>query len=172
MNSQKVLDAYPVIKMIEFKPIGVIHSPFKSLKGMPIQPAGAIGVKGTVEVFEEYHEGLKDLDGFSHIILLYHLHRSNKFKLSIVPFMDLELRGLFATRAPNRPNPIGLSVIQLDKIEDGTLHIQNVDILDGTPLLDIKPYIPEFDANMTVRTGWLEKVRKSVSTRRSDNRFK
>jgi len=172
MNSQKVSDAYPVIKMIEFKPIGIIHTPFKSLKGMPIQPAGAIGVKGTVEIFEEYHEGLRDLDGFSHIILLYHLHRSIKFRLSVVPFMDVEPRGLFATRAPNRPNPIGLSVIQLEEIEGGLLHVQNVDILDGTPLLDIKPYVPEFDSSIKVRTGWLENVRKSVSNWKSDNRFK
>ncbi len=158
--------------MIEFKPIGVIHSPFKSLKGMPIQPAGAIGVKGTVEVFDEYQEGLKNLDGFSHIILLYHLHRSNRFRLSIVPFLDVEPRGLFATRAPNRPNPIGLSVVQLDRIKDGLLHIQNVDILDGTPLIDIKPYVPEFDATVKIRTGWLENVRKSVSGQKSDDRFK
>jgi len=157
--------------MIEFKPIGIIHSPFKALKDMPIQPAGAIGVPGTVEVFKEYHDGLKDLDGFSHIILLYHLHCSNEFRLNIVPFMDVEPRGLFATRAPNRPNPIGLSVIQLDRIEDGILHILNVDILDGTPLLDIKPYVPEFDAALKVRTGWLENARSDVSNRKSDDRF-
>jgi tRNA-Thr(GGU) m(6)t(6)A37 methyltransferase TsaA len=160
------------MKMIAFNPIGIIHTPFRELKGMPIQPAGAIGVRGTVEIFEEYQAGLKDLEGFSHIILLYHLHRSNGFELNIVPFMDVEPRGLFATRAPNRPNPIGLSVIQLDRIEEGILHIQNVDILDGTPLLDIKPYIPDFDAALKVRTGWLEKARKEVSTRKSDDRFR
>ena len=144
------------------------------LEGMPIQPAGAAGIKGTVQVFEDFHPGLKDLDGFSHIILLYHFHRSHSFNLHVVPFMDSEPRGLFATRAPNRPNPIGLSVVQLDKIEDGMLHIQNVDILDGTPLLDIKPYVPEFDAQVKVRTdtGWLEKARKTVSSRKSDDRFK
>jgi len=139
---------------------------------MPIQPAGAAGVKGTVEVFEDFHPGLKDLDGFSHIILLYHFHRSQGFNLRVVPFMDSEPRGLFATRAPKRPNPIGLSVVQLDKIEDGVLHIQAVDILDGTPLLDIKPYVPEFDAQAEIRTGWLEKTTKTVSTRKSDDRFK
>lgn len=158
--------------MTELKPIGVIHSPFKVLDGMPIQPAGAAGVKGSVEVFGEYRAGLKDLDGFSHIILLYHLHRSKGFSLHVVPFMDSEPRGLFATRAPKRPNPIGLSVVQLDKIEDGVLHIQNVDILDGTPLLDIKPYVPEFDAQGKVRTGWLETARKNVSNRKSDDRFR
>lgn len=157
---------------IEFDPIGVIHTPFTEREGMPIQPAGAVGVKGTVELFEDFHPGLKDLDGFSHIILLYHFHRSHSFNLHLVPFMDSELRGLFATRAPKRPNAIGLSVVQLDRIKDGVLHIQNVDILDGTPLLDIKPYVPEFDAQVEVRTGWLEKAREIVSRRKSDDRFK
>jgi tRNA-Thr(GGU) m(6)t(6)A37 methyltransferase TsaA len=158
--------------MIQLKPIGIIHTPFTKPEGMPIQPAGASGVEGTVEVFEEYRAGLKDLEGFSHIILLYHFHRSRSFELQVSPFMDSKPRGLFATRAPKRPNPIGLSVVQLDRIEDGVLHIQNVDILDGTPLLDIKPYVPEFDAQVKVRTGWLEKARRSVSGRKSDDRFK
>ena len=156
---------------IDFAPIGVIHSPFSEPEGMPIQPPGAAGIQGTVEVFEDFRKGLKDLDGFSHIILLYFFHRSQGFRLRIVPFMDREPRGLFATRAPKRPNPIGLSVVQLDRIEDGVLHIQNVDILDGTPLLDIKPYVPEFDAQGKVRTGWLEKAKKTVSSRKSDARF-
>lgn len=157
---------------IEFTPIGIIHSPFMERENMPIQPAGGAGIKGTVEVFEEFRAGLKDLDGFSHIILLYHFHRSRSFNLHVVPFMDSELRGLFATRAPKRPNPIGLSVVQLDKVEDGVLQIRNMDILDGTPLLDIKPYVPEFDSPVEVRTGWLEKVGKNVSSRKSDDRFK
>ena len=157
--------------MIEFKAIGIIHTPFPEPKGIPIQPAGGVGVKATIEVFPEYRVGLADLDGFSHIILLYHLHRSEGYKLHVVPFMDTVERGLFATRAPKRPNPIGLSVVQLDKIEDGVLHIQNVDIVDGTPLLDIKPYVPEFDHQPDIRTGWLEHVKKTVSKRRSDSRF-
>ncbi|MCK5851276.1 MAG: tRNA (N6-threonylcarbamoyladenosine(37)-N6)-methyltransferase TrmO [Kiritimatiellae bacterium] len=159
-------------KLIEFNPIGIIHTPFKNREGMPIQPTGATGVRGTVEVSEEYHAGLKDLDGFSHVILLYHFHRSQGFKLKVVPFMDSEPRGLFATRAPKRPNSIGLSIVQLDKIDNCVLHVQNVDILDGTPLLDIKPYVPEFDDQINVRTGWLERVKKSVSTKKSDDRFK
>lgn len=157
---------------IEFQPIGVIHTPFTRPDGMPIQPAGAAGMKGTVEVFEEYRAGLKDLDGFSHIILLYHFHCSQGFNLSVVPFMDSVERGLFATRAPKRPNPIGLSVVQLDKIEDGVLHIRNIDILDGTPLFDIKPYVPEFDSTLNVRTGWLEQVGKMITDKKSDDRFK
>jgi tRNA-Thr(GGU) m(6)t(6)A37 methyltransferase TsaA len=159
------------MKMIRLKPIGIIHSPFRELRGMPIQPAGALGVKGSIEVFEEYRAGLKDLDGFSHVILLYHFHRSQGFDLHVVPFMDSRPRGLFATRAPRRPNPIGLSVVQLERIEGGVLHIRNVDILDGTPLWDIKPYVPEFDIQQKVRTGWLETARKTVSDRKSDDRF-
>jgi tRNA-Thr(GGU) m(6)t(6)A37 methyltransferase TsaA len=157
---------------IEFTPIGIIHSPFAELEGMPIQPSGAAGVKGHVEVFKDFHPGLKDLDGFSHIILLYLFHGSRGFNLKVVPFLDSTPRGLFATRAPKRPNPIGLSIVQLDKIEDNVLYIRNVDILDGTPLLDIKPYVPEFDAQQSVRAGWLEKAGKAVSTRKSDDRFK
>jgi tRNA-Thr(GGU) m(6)t(6)A37 methyltransferase TsaA len=158
--------------MIEMNPIGIIHTPFRQAEGMPVQPAGAVGVKGTVEVFEEFRAGLKDLDGFSHIILLYVFHRSQGFVLEVVPFLDTQPRGLFATRAPKRPNPIGLSTVRLDKIENGNLHVQNVDMLDGTPLLDIKPYVPEFDSHAQIRTGWLEQARKTVDSRKSDSRFR
>jgi tRNA-Thr(GGU) m(6)t(6)A37 methyltransferase TsaA len=157
---------------IEFQPIGVIHTPFTVLESMPIQPAGGDGVQGTVDVFEEYRAGLKDLDGFSHIILLYHFHHSRGYRTHVVPFLDSQPRGVFATRAPRRPNPIGLSVVRLNRIEGGVVHIENVDILDGTPLIDIKPYVPEFDAQDDVRTGWLEHVRTTVSQRKSDDRFK
>jgi tRNA-Thr(GGU) m(6)t(6)A37 methyltransferase TsaA len=158
--------------MMKVKPIGVIHTPFKQREDMPIQPAGAMDFGGTVEVFSEYRPGLKDLDGFSHLILLYQFHKSQGFSLEVVPFMDTQPRGLFATRAPKRPNPIGLSVVRLVSVEGGVLAVRNVDILDGTPLLDIKPYVPEFDAQETVTTGWLEATKRSVSTRRSDDRFK
>lgn len=157
---------------IEFTPIGIIHSPYTELRGMPIQPAAAEGVMGTVEVFQEFHAGLKDLAGFSHIVLLYHFHRSQGFSLHVIPFMDAQVRGLFATRAPKRPNPIGLSIVRLHRVEEGILHIGNVDIVNGTPLLDIKPYVPEFDAHTDVRTGWLEEARKTVSDRKSDDRFR
>jgi tRNA-Thr(GGU) m(6)t(6)A37 methyltransferase TsaA len=157
--------------MMEMQAIGTIHTPFTEKAGMPIQPAGAGGASGTVEVLEAYRMGLKDLDGFSHIVLLYLFHRSQGYKLQVVPFLDTEPRGLFATRAPNRPNPVGLSVVELDRIEDGILHVRNVDMLDGTPLLDIKPYVPEFDSPTDVRTGWLAHVRQNVSDRKSDNRF-
>lgn len=154
-----------------FDPIGVIHTPFKTLEGMPIQPSGATGIEGVVEVFEEFRPGLKDLKGFSHIILLYHFHGSSGFKLHVVPFLDSKPRGLFSTRAPKRPNPIGLSVVQLYRIKNGMLFVRNVDILDNTPLLDIKPYVPAFDAPENVRTGWLEKATKNTSMKRSDDRF-
>lgn len=157
---------------MELTPIGMIRSPFTEREGMPIQPSGAQGVAGRVEVAEAYRAGLKDLDGFSHIILLYQLHRSEGYALEVVPFMDTEPRGLFSTRAPKRPNAIGLSVVELVRVEGGILHIRNVDILDATPLLDIKPYVPEFDAPANVRTGWLEKAKETAAERKSDGRFK
>ena len=156
---------------IEYQPIGVIHSPFTKLDDMPIQPAGAAGIIGSVEVFPEYAPGLDDLDGFSHIILLYHFHRSSGFKLHVVPFLDNNKRGLFATRAPRRPNPIGMSVVRLLKIEDRIIRVENVDILTGTPLLDIKPYVPEFDEQRDVQTGWLAHAGKTVTEQKSDKRF-
>jgi tRNA-Thr(GGU) m(6)t(6)A37 methyltransferase TsaA len=157
--------------MIEYRPIGVIHTPFKSLKGMPIQPAAASSVRGTVNVFPEYAEGLRDLDGFSHVMLLYHFHRAAQARLVVTPFMDSRPRGVFATRAPARPNPIGLSVVRLLKIEGHTLHVENIDILDGTPLLDVKPYVPEFDHHPADRVGWLEQAKGMVQQKRADDRF-
>ena len=156
---------------IEYRPIGVIHSPFKKREGMPIQPAGADGVRGTVEVFHEFTEGLQDLEGFSHIILLYHFHQSTDAALRVTPFMDSQPRGVFSTRAPKRPNPIGISVVKLIKIDGSSLHVENVDIIDETPLLDIKPYVPEFDHYPVDRIGWLEKALEGVREKRSDNRF-
>jgi tRNA-Thr(GGU) m(6)t(6)A37 methyltransferase TsaA len=156
---------------LDVTPIGIIHTPFTDPAGMPIQPAGAAGIGGTVEVHETYRPGLKDLDGFSHIMLLYLFHRSEGYQLQVVPFMDTEPRGLFATRAPKRPNPIGVSVVRLERIEGTVLHVQDVDMLDGTPLLDIKPYVPEFDRPVHVRTGWLERVGRTVGRRQSDDRF-
>jgi tRNA-Thr(GGU) m(6)t(6)A37 methyltransferase TsaA len=156
---------------IAYTPIGIIHTPFTAREDMPIQPVGAAGVEGSVEVFEEYRPGLKDLDGFSHVILLYHFHRSQGFKLQVVPFLDTVERGLFATRAPRRPNQIGLSVVELARIDAGVLYVRNVDMLEGTPLLDIKPCVPEFDATAEIRTGWLAEARHRAAERRSDGRF-
>ncbi len=156
---------------IAYKPIGVIRSPFTEIEGMPIQPTGAIGIKGTIEIFPKLQDGLNDLEGFSHIILLYHLHRSEGFRLIVTPFLDDQPRGLFATRAPKRPNPIGLSVVKLVRREGNILHIENVDILDGTPLLDIKPYVPAFEPDADIRVGWLEETKERVRQKRSDRRF-
>jgi tRNA-Thr(GGU) m(6)t(6)A37 methyltransferase TsaA len=157
---------------VQYRSIGIVHSPFNEIQGMPIQPSGASGVPGTVEVYPEYAEGLKDLGGFSHIILLYHFHEARESRLIVTPFMDSQPRGVFSTRAPNRPNPIGLSVVKLLRIEGPQLYIENVDILDGTPLLDIKPYVPEFDHYPADRAGWLEKASGMVHTKRSDDRFR
>lgn len=157
---------------IEYRPIGTIRTPFTDPEGMPIQPAGAAGIEGTVEVFEPYRPGLDDLDGFSHVVLLYHFHRSRGFDLHVVPFLDTESRGVFATRAPRRPNPIGLSVVELVRIENGVLHVGSVDVLDGTPLLDVKPHVPEVEPRGPVRTGWLGASGESVASRRSDGRFR
>jgi len=156
---------------IKYKPIGVIHSPFKEPKGTPIQPAGAKGIDGTVEVFPEYAEGLKDVEGFSHIILIYHFHLSEGSPLKVKPYMANETHGVFAMRGPSRPNPIGISIVRLVSVEENILHIQDVDIVDGTPLLDIKPYVPEFDIREVERTGWLEKNVHKLPTSKDDGRF-
>jgi tRNA-Thr(GGU) m(6)t(6)A37 methyltransferase TsaA len=156
---------------IEYCSIGVVRSPFKQIEGMPIQPAGAASIQGRVEVFPEYIEGLRDLDGFSHIILLYHFHRVKGWNPIVMPFMDSKPRGLFSTRAPKRPNPIGLSIVKLLRIDETVLHIENVDILDGTPVLDIKPYVPQFDQFPVDRIGWLEPAKDRVKEKRSDRRF-
>ncbi|MCD6599168.1 MAG: tRNA (N6-threonylcarbamoyladenosine(37)-N6)-methyltransferase TrmO [Dehalococcoidia bacterium] len=156
---------------ISYKPIGTVHSSFKEPEGTPIQPAAAKGINGTVEVFPEYAEGLKDVEGFSHIILIFYFHLSRRAPLKVKPYMDNEVRGVFATRSPSRPNPIGISVVRLIGIENNILHIQDVDIVDGTPLLDIKPHVPEFDLREVVRVGWLEKNVHKLSASRDDGRF-
>jgi len=136
-------------------PIGIIHSPFKGKKQTPIQPTRS-RAKGRVEIYPEYVPGLEDIDGFSHIILLYVFHLSADFTLQVKPFLDDQLRGLFATRYPSRPNPIGLSIVRLLSRQGSVLEIDEVDVLDGTPLLDIKPYVPDFDRREDTRTGWYE----------------
>jgi len=153
----------------EYNAIGVVHSPFKDARGTPIQPSRAKDALGTVEVFDEYLDGLDDLGGFSHIILLYHFHRSGPYRLRVTPFLDTRLRGLFATRAPSRPNPIGLSVVELVGIDGKMLTIRGLDILDDTPVLDIKPYVGEFDDRDGARTGWLESAGGQTDV--ADDRF-
>jgi tRNA-Thr(GGU) m(6)t(6)A37 methyltransferase TsaA len=154
-----------------FTPIGTIRSAFTDVAGMPIQPSGARGVQGTVEIFDQYAEGLCDLDGFSRIILIYAFHRCTSCQLTVTPFLDTTPRGIFATRAPCRPNPIGFSVVRLIGVQGRTLIIEDVDVLDGTPLLDIKPYVPAFDAYPNASCGWLEKSAQGAESFRSDKRF-
>jgi len=158
-------------KMINFYPIGIIHSPFKKPKGTPIQPKAAKGIKGRVLIYKKYEEGLKDLKSFSHIILIYHCHLSCGYSLLVKPYMDDKIHGVFATRAPRRPNSIGISVVKLVKVEKNVLHVENIDIIDGTPLLDIKPYVPGFDAFRDVSIGWLKKAINKLSYKRDDGRF-
>jgi tRNA (adenine37-N6)-methyltransferase len=158
-------------EIINFKPIGIVHTPFKKLQGMPIQPTGAVGVKGQIEIFPELNDGLKDLDGFSHIILLYNFHKVKESKLKVIPFLDKKVRGVFATRAPRRPNAIGLSIVKLVEINGNIIQIENVDILDGTPLLDIKPYIPHVDQQEVLKLGWLENKTERFEKQISDERF-
>lgn len=153
------------------KQIGTIHTPFHRLEDMPIQPKGAVGVPGTVIVDEAYQAGLADLDGFSHIYLLYHFHQARRVELTVVPFLDTAPRGVFATRSPLRPNHIGLSIVELMMIEDNRLTVRNIDILDGTPLLDIKPYIVAFDRVEQSRSGWLQADEVDIREKRSDGRF-
>jgi len=135
-------------------PIGVIHTPFADRSGMPIQAARSEAV-GHVEVYPEYAPGLADLDGFSHIILVYWFHRASGFSLAVRPFLDDRPHGLFATRYPARPNPIGLSAVKLVAVDGCTLHVHGIDVLDGTPLLDIKPFVSAFDHREGARVGWL-----------------
>jgi tRNA-Thr(GGU) m(6)t(6)A37 methyltransferase TsaA len=158
---------------LTYRPIGRVRSPFKEREGAPIQGAFAPEAKGAIEVLPEFAEGLADLDGFSHIWVLYHFHLSGGFKLKVVPFMDDVERGLFSTRAPRRPNPIGLSLVRLLGVEGNVLRIAEVDMLDGTPVLDIKPYSPEIDGRPEVRCGWLDGVDPDTRRRRSraDGRF-
>ena len=157
---------------ITYNPIGVINTPFTKTVEMPIQPCGADGAEGIIELNPELTPGLVDLEGFSHLILLYHFHLVGGYKLSVIPFMDDQPHGIFATRAPVRPNAIGISVVKLRKIENNLLFIGGVDMVDGTPLLDIKPFFPKYDNHFDVRHGWLEKKGDiDITTIKSDERF-
>ena len=157
--------------MYKVTPIGVIHSPFREPKEVPIQSSAARDIEGRVEVYQDYITGLEDLDGFSHIILIYYFHLSKDYSLKVKPFMDNTLRGVFATRAPSRPNPLGLSIVRLMKINENILYIKDVDIVDNTPLLDIKPFVPEFDSRDNIRIGWLKENIYKLSKSKDDGRF-
>ncbi|MFH0957470.1 MAG: tRNA (N6-threonylcarbamoyladenosine(37)-N6)-methyltransferase TrmO [Pseudomonadota bacterium] len=157
---------------IKYCPIGIIKSPFKEIDGMPIQPLGAGGIRGEAEIFPEYEKGLQDIDGYSHLILIYHLHLCKGMELLIKPFLEDKLHGVFSTRAPNRPNPIGISVVKLVSVQANRLIIEDVDILDQTPLLDIKPFVSSFDNRYETKDGWLTARQLEARTKRSDTRFR
>ena len=160
------------MEQIIHKPIGIIHSPHQEEKKTPIQPVYAEGIKGKVEIYPEYVEGLKDIEGFSHIYLIYYFHRTNDVKLITKPFLEDTERGIFAIRAPFRPNKIGLSIVKLLKQENNYLYIENVDILDGTPLLDIKPYIARFDSFEVIKSGWQDNVDEATAKLRGKRDYK
>ena len=157
---------------ISYNPIGVIHSEHIAAEQTPIQPVYAKGCKGRVEIFPEFAAGLQDLDGFSHLYLLYHFDRTGSAKLMVKPFMENIERGVFATRAPCRPNSIGLSIVELVRREGNMLHLDGVDILDGTPLLDIKPYTAKFDHVETTRNGWQDNIDEQTARQRGRRNFR
>jgi tRNA-Thr(GGU) m(6)t(6)A37 methyltransferase TsaA len=156
---------------VTYTPIGVIHSEHHVPEKTPIQPVYARGCRGRAEILPQYAEGLKDLDGFSHLLLLYHFHRAGEPRLTVTPFTDDRPRGVFSTRHPRRPNPIGLSLVRLVGVEGTVLHLNDVDILDGTPLLDIKPYIPRFERAENVKGGWTQTVEEETAVRRGHRGF-
>ena len=157
---------------VQYSPIGIIHSAHVAADKTPIQPVYAKGCKGRAEILPEFAKGLRDLAGFSHIYLVYHFHRVGSVKLTVKPFLQDIERGLFSTRAPCRPNAIGLSIVRLVKIEGTTLHLADVDILDGTPLLDIKTYTAKFDRIAVTRNGWQDVVDKKTAQKRGLRRYR
>jgi tRNA-Thr(GGU) m(6)t(6)A37 methyltransferase TsaA len=156
---------------IAMRPIGVIRSPFRATQGMPIQTVAAAGIEGELEVFEAFAEGLRDIEGFEYLILLTHLHQAVE-KLEVVPFMDTASHGVFATRAPARPNRIGLSIVRLLAVQGRVLRFAGNDMLDGTPVLDIKPYVPALDVRDTARIGWFAQGLQRLPSAVSDDRMK
>ncbi len=159
-------------KDIIFKPIGIIHSEHKKLEETPIQPVFAKGCLGQVEIFPEYQEGLKDIEGFSHLFIIYSLHKNKSEQLIVKPFLEDVDHGVFATRFPNRPNSIGLSLVKLIKHEENKLFIGDVDMLNGTPVLDIKPYNTQFEHRNNVRNGWMGKIDRETRIKRGKRNFK
>lgn len=157
---------------VSYLPIGVVRSPFMTTHGMPIQAVAARGVRGRVELDPAHAEGLADIEGFSHLILLYHLHEVTAPQLSVTPFLDTASHGIFATRSPARPNAIGMSTVRLLSVDGCTLEVEGIDILDGTPLLDIKPYVPQFDDREGARIGWYADRVQAVGETRADGRFR
>lgn len=157
---------------IIFKPVGIIHSPYKTVENMPIQTSASKDVEAVIEIFDQYKEGLSDLEGFSHIYVIFFLNMVREPKLKVIPFLDTVERGVFATRSPARPNPVGLSLAELVSVNENLLKIRGVDMLDGSPVLDIKPYVPDFEKYEKVRIGWFEGKTHKADDILSDMRFK
>ena len=145
-------------KNIICRPIGIIHSEHRDPGKTPIQPVFAKGCAGRAEIFHNYEKGLQDIEGFSHILILYYFHKATTQKLLVKPFLENVEHGVFATCAPGRPNHIGVSVLRLVKREKNILFLDNIDILDGTPILDIKPHVSRFNKRENIRSGWQEKI--------------
>ncbi len=158
--------------MPELKFIGIAHTPFTTIENMPIQGSGLSHADGELEIDKEFEEGLVDLEGFSHCYVLFYLHKSDGYKLTIEPFLDRKPHGLFSTRAPRRPNQIGLSIVRIRGRESNKLLVSEIDLIDGTPILDIKPYISQFDEIKSERNGWYDKAGKNPEQIKSDDRFK
>ena len=154
-----------------YRPIGFFRTPFTSIQGMPIQPIGGGATEGTIEILPEFREGLTDLEGFSHIIVLYHFHKIEGYDLLVKPFLDTATHGIFATRSPKRPNPIGLSVMRLKAVHTDSLRLEGIDVLDRTPVVDIKPYVPDFDRYNAEKTGWFDGKSANAVSHLSDDRF-
>lgn len=160
------------MESLTYKPIGIIHSEHTIADKTPVQSVYAQGCKGLVEVFSQFVDGLKDLNDFSHIYLIYHFHQSPlRMKLIVKPFLQDIEHGVFATRSPCRPNAIGLSIVELLGIEDNILHFDGADIIDGTPLIDIKPYTAKFDLHKTKRNGWQDEVDEQTAQKRGKREY-
>ncbi len=160
------------IEKIVYSPIGIVRSSHQEAEATPIQPVFAGECTGEIEVFPEFAAGLRDLEGFSHIYVLYHFHRAGQMRLLTKPFLQDVDRGIFATRAPCRPNPIGLSILTLLRVEGRILYVSGVDILDGTPVLDVKPYTARFDCISTSRNGWQDDVDDATAEHRGKRNFR
>ena len=157
---------------ITLSPIGRLETPFNDIADMPIQPSVLADTRGKAVMDEKFMPGLMDLDGFSHIILLFLLHKISGYQLEVVPFMDTLPHGIFATRSPKRPNRIGMSIVRVESVAGNIVQFKGVDMLNGSPLLDIKPYYSYFDQQTQVRNGWLEGKTLRPENLRSDKRFK
>lgn len=157
---------------LNIKPIGKIFTPHYTIENTPIQPIASQEKKGHIELLPEYVEGLKDIQGFSHLILLYCFNRMKNYDLQVIPFMDTVRHGIFATRSPKRPNFIGMSIVKLIGVDANIIHIAEVDMLNGTPLIDIKPFFSKFDNRINAKSGWLDNQGYIPQNKMiSDNRF-